>query len=111
MEVDNTLKNILHIFVISLLIIITIASVIFSLIAIKIYLIHGSGGEEGLAQEILSIFILFLTTIGIIITSVSLIVKKNMSDKEKSLLKVPLFVNISTFLIGLYFFIINAHLL
>jgi hypothetical protein len=111
MEIDNTLKNILHIFVIALLMIITIVSVIFSLLAMKIYIMHGSGGEEGLAQEILSIFILFLTTIGIIITSVSIKIKKEMSDKERSLLKVPLFVNITTFLIGLYIFIINANLL
>ena len=105
------MKNILHIFVIAVLMIITIVSVIFSIIAIQIYLMHGSGGEEGIAQAILSIFILVLTTIAIIITAVSIKIKKEMSDKERSLMLLPLFVNITTFLIGLYFFILNAHLL
>ncbi len=105
------MKSILHIFVIALLMIITIVSVIFSIIAINSYLMYGTSDYNGLGQGILGIIILFLTTIGIIITSVSFIIKKNMSDKEKSLLKVPLILYISTFLIGLYFFILNAHLL
>ena len=105
------MKSILHIFVIALLMIITIVSVIFSIIAINSYVMHGTSDYNGLEQVILSVFILFLTNIGIIITTVSFIIKKNMNDKEKSLLKVPLFVYIPTFLIGLYFFIINVHLL
>ena len=71
------MKSILHIFVIALLMIITIVSVIFSIIAINSYLMYGTSDYNGLGQGILGIIILFLTTIGIIITSVSFIIKKN----------------------------------